>query len=75
MSKFYRTVIEVEVLTNEPYVPGSLEEVQYDITEGHASGAWDITASEEVTKERMAALLEAQGSDPDFLIDPDEEEL
>jgi hypothetical protein len=66
--KFYRTVITVEVLTDEPYDPGSLEQVHYDTFEGHASGVWDVTEVEETDSERMAQLLIAQGSIPEFLL-------
>lgn len=66
--KFYRTIITVEVLTDEPYSPGSLEQVHYDTFEGHASGVWDVSEVEEVDSERMAELLIAQGSIPEFLL-------
>ena len=66
--KFYRTVITIEVITEGGYYPDSLEQVDYDIMQGEASGSWDITESEEVSGERAAELLQAQGSDPSFLL-------
>lgn len=68
MTKYYRTVITVEVLSDEPYNPASLAQVAHDTISGGCSGNWKITSSEEVTVKRMAELLEAQGSDPSFLI-------
>jgi hypothetical protein len=72
--KYYRTVIEVEVLSAGPDDPEDLEQVHHDIGEGDCSGKWRITASEDVTADRLADLLEAQGSEPGFLLDPDGEE-
>jgi hypothetical protein len=64
--KFYRTVIEVEVLSEELDDFNTLEDVHYAITQGHCSGEWDVKSQGEVTPKRMAKLLLAQGSDPEF---------
>lgn len=66
MRKFYRTLIQVEVLTEDPYSPEDLSNVAEDITTGDASGTFRITKSEEVDGPTMAKLLIAQGSDPGF---------
>jgi len=72
--KFYRTVFHVEVLSNEPLVADelSMSDVDYLITDGHCSGIIKCDPeNEEVTRDEMAALLTAQGSDPEFLLDGD----
>lgn len=71
MSKYYRTVIQIEILSDEPYnVQKSLTDIAYDIDEGDCSGmATEVVVNEEKTADEMAALLEAQGSDPAFLVD------
>lgn len=38
MSKFYRTVIQVEVLSEDPFECTDLGEVNYAIAEGDCSG-------------------------------------
>lgn len=70
--KYYRTVYEIEVLSDipPPSLP-TLEQIAYDITEGHSSGVLNETIQEEVSRERMAELLIAQGSDPEFLLGED----
>ena len=65
--KYYRTVLTVEVLSQEPYDPETLAGVAHDIVDGDCSGDWEVTEpSKEVTPDEMEKLLEAQGSDPGF---------
>ena len=68
--RFYRTVVEVEILSDEPLdvSPGgmNLEGIHYEITKGQCSGIWKVTANETVDGAAMAKLLEQQGSDPNF---------
>ena len=65
--KFYRTVIQVEILSEEPYSGNDLETIQYDITDGHCSGKIiDIERNQEKTGQEMAGLSKEQGSDPEF---------
>lgn len=66
--KYYKTIVVVEVLSNEPLQNPSLYEIAREIRSGGWSGNYEIGASEEVSKEKMAELLIAQGSDPAFLI-------
>ena len=68
--KFYRTVVQVEILSDELVPdPADLDGINYQITEGGWSGlAETIVLNEEVSRERMAVLLIAQGSDPSFLL-------
>jgi hypothetical protein len=64
---FYRTLITVEVLAEDsPYKPETLEGVAQDIVNGDCTGAWEVTACEEVDGPRMAELMVRQGSDPEF---------
>jgi hypothetical protein len=44
------------------------------ITEGDCSGQYTVTKTEELDAEQMAKALEAQGSDPEFLLWDDEED-
>ena len=65
--KFYRTVVQIEILSEEPYECDDLEGIAYDITEGHCSGEIkDVVRNEEKTGKEMADLLISQGSDPGF---------
>ena len=72
--KFYRTTITFEVLSNEPIEDMEMQDIVRECIEGRFSGDTKSFATEEVSKERMAKLLEDQRSDPSFLIDDDEEE-
>ncbi|SRR5579884_2494765 len=63
---FQRTIIEVEVLTDAPYDPQTLDQVAYDIIEGAASGQWNVVRQEAIDGLTMVGLLAAQGSDPEF---------
>ena len=74
MRTFYRTVIEIEVLTEDEYEFQTLGDIQHDIDEGHASGQFGVKSSEKVTGLQMAELLKAQGSDASFLLDDMDDE-
>ena len=71
--KYYRSVIQVEVLTDHLYYPDDLASINYDITHGGCSGMVEnITTNEELTTEECAEALINQGSSVEFLI-PDED--
>lgn len=73
--KYYRTVIEVEVLSEEPVDFDTLADVAHEIVEGDCSGQWHTKVdNQEVDGPEMAKLLIAQGSDPGFfnLDDPED---
>jgi len=73
---YYRTMITIEVLSEDPIEAISLQDVVYGITEGHWSGDWNAEESLEVTAPQMAKLLIAQGSDPEFFnLDDDGNEI
>ncbi|MGV8847217.1 hypothetical protein [Tessaracoccus sp.] len=65
----FRTVIHLEILSVGP-VPDEtdLAVITYQMDQGDYSGMVIDSSSEEVTRERMAELLIAQGSDPEFLL-------
>lgn len=65
---FYRTVFTFEILSEEPYPDEfSLEQVQYDTTEGHCSGTFlSMQINLEIDAQECARLLITQGSDPEF---------
>lgn len=65
---YYKTRIVVTVLSDGPYNPDTIHDLAYDITEGECSGDYKVESSEELTREEMAEALEAQGSDPAFLL-------
>jgi len=66
MSKFYRTIVTVEVLSEQPLKVDDLDDLHHAITTGDCSGKVDFGNSEEVDGPTMAKLLMAQGSDPEF---------
>ena len=75
--KFYRTVVEVEILSEEPIAFENLEEVAHETIHGDWSGSCKETVSnEEVDGPAMAELLRSHGSDPGFfqLTDDGEDE-
>lgn len=62
--RFYRTVFEVEVLSEEPLGDMDVESVAYAVTHGGCSGLLTRTVTEVVDGPRMAELLADHGSDP-----------
>jgi hypothetical protein len=80
--KFYRNVIQVEILSNEPWGDEAteLEVVNYQITDGHSIGNVTRTVTnEELTEDEVTAADIRIGGDGTFLtghlhIDEDEEE-
>jgi hypothetical protein len=66
--KFYRTVIQVEILSETPYPDGiNLEQIHHDITEGDSSGKISTIVDNQILSgEQTAILLKDQGSDPSF---------
>ncbi len=62
----YKTIITVEVLSEEPYSETSLGQIAYDIMEGGCSGVATAAESVLLTPEESIAATIAQGSDPEF---------
>ena len=78
--KFYRTIVTVEVLSEEPYLEpvedDDLQVLSYDIGVGDCSGRVNWGESQEVDGPTMARLLQEQASDPEFFgLDENGEDL
>jgi len=67
-NKFYRTMLEVEILTDREIDFGvwSLADIGYEITDGDSSGQYEVKSVEELTPKQMAKALMDQQSDPGF---------
>ena len=74
--KYYRTVFKLEVLSDQPMagVGFNLEEIAFEISEGHCSGMFLDEEVEECDTKRISELLENQGSDPSFLVQEEDKE-
>jgi hypothetical protein len=67
--KLYKTVIKVEILSEEPYEDGkSLDDINYDITQGHCSGVVKAASSTTLVGKKAARETIKQGSDPEFFM-------
>lgn len=67
--KFYKTVFQIEVLSEEPINDCvSLEQLSREIECGDFSGQIERINSEELSGEGMANLLLKQGSDTEFFM-------
>jgi hypothetical protein len=65
--KFYKTTYTLVILSEQPINEmASLEDLQYEITDGEFSGITHREKEEIVDGKTMAKLLEGQGSDPEF---------
>ena len=64
--KFHRTVIQVVVLSEEPFNCESLEGINYAITDGDCVGTVETKSAKELTGRQMANALYAAGSEPGF---------
>lgn len=75
--KYYRTIIKLEVLSEDPYEFQDIESTAFDITQGECSGEVSLPViSQELSGKKMAKALQAQGSDPEFFgLDADGNQL
>lgn len=64
--KFYKTIFQVEVLSEEPIKELSLSDLDYEITEGDCSGRVSTLSENTINGACAANELLAQGSDPSF---------
>jgi hypothetical protein len=64
--RYYRTVVQVEILSQTPYEFQTLEHLAADLTDGDCSGQVKVVSSQVVNGKQMAKLLFKQGSDPEF---------
>lgn len=67
-NKIYRTVIQFEILTEEPFEGGSLEDIAQRTFDGDASGRFldNVIDNEELAGMDAVKAIKAQGSDPEF---------
>ena len=66
--KMYKTTYIIEVLSEEPLGEVNLQDLHYEITDGHCSGVFASTTQIEITEFQMAKELIMQGSDPEFFL-------
>lgn len=66
--KLYRTVIQIEVLSEDPIPEGmSLDQIEEECNTGSFSGVHDFIKTNEVIEgEEAVKAVMAQGSSPDF---------
>lgn len=64
--KYYKTIIQVEVLSEEFYDFNGLEGLNYDITKGECSGKAQVLSQVELNAKQVREALFEQGSDPSF---------
>ena len=64
--KFHRTIVQVEILSEEPIGNYNLESLAHQITLGDWSGASAIVLQEELSGKEAAEALKMQASDPSF---------
>lgn len=64
--KFYKTIVQFEILSEEPVGSVDLETIAFMTNEGDWSGRFLETFEEEVDGPVMASLLLDQGSDSEF---------
>ena len=64
--KFYKTIIEVTLLSKEPLQPMSLDELSYETMEGDMSATLDTKEEIALTdrKERFLELVKIAETDP-----------
>ena len=62
--KFYKTIVQVEILSQEPIEITDLDTIHYNITEGDWS--LNVVSSKELNGKEAAGALLNQASDPSF---------
>ena len=76
MKKIHKTIIKVEVLSEEPYEHEDLAQLAHDVTYGECSGVSEVEATSVLEGKEAADAIAAQGSDPEFFgIDEDGNEV
>lgn len=69
--ELYRTLFTIEVLSDRLVNDLSLKQIAEEIDTGDCSGKVECVKSERVSAQIMARSLQAQGSDPSFLLGED----
>jgi hypothetical protein len=66
--KFYKTIIQVEVLSEDPFTYNSLSDIDDSISFGDCSGTYITIKEKRISGKLAAKSLIAQGSDPEFFM-------
>lgn len=67
--KFYRTIVQIEILSETPYSSTDLEKINDDITNGAQVGAVTVEVdSEEMNATTCVKKLKEVGSEPGFFM-------
>ena len=66
--KFYRTVLQVEILSHEPYTYLGLGQAHEDIIYGDCSGRVSEVSSQEISVEELREGCEEHGTDVEFFL-------
>lgn len=74
--KIYRTVIQYEILSSEPYNNEKLEDITYQTFEGDWSGLMlePSILNEVLEGDKAIEVIKKQGTDPEFFNFEDENE-
>ena len=64
--KFYKTILRVEILSEDLYDFNDLSDIHESITYGNCSGKVHVVAEKELNGKQMADELRNQDSDPEF---------
>jgi len=65
--KYYITTVTLKILSEDTSTENlNLEQIPYEVNEGHCVLFSDNRKAKEVSKEKMAQLLVDAGSDPGF---------
>lgn len=73
-TKYFKTVVQVEILSEDAPFSGSIADLAYNITEGDMSGRQLDSIVTQLTPDQARAALTAQGSDPSFFMGLAEED-
>ncbi len=66
MRKFFKSIVQIEIISDEPIGSPSLDIIHYEIMEGDWSGQYHVISETELTPSEAANELIEQGSDPGF---------
>jgi len=61
--KFHKTVLQVVVLSEEPYHPESLAQMHHDTINGDCSGRWKVVEAKELDGKQAARALKGEDLD------------
>lgn len=58
--KLYKTIFQIEILSEGEYIPDGMEEIAFNVLYGHVSGSSTEVFSEVLSPSQMAKALENQ---------------